>query len=255
MSLSYTMQGQGKIPVIVVHDWSSDCQSYAALEPYLMQDATYCFVDLRGYGGSKTIAGAFTLQEAAEDIIDVAKRQGWARFHFVGHSMSGMLGLYMAAMYSDVVSSVVALSPVAPCGMPDMDEEIFGFLQTVAAGSVDSAKQAIDMMSGGRYDQTWAAKKVEHWYRCSVPEARAGYLKMFVGSNFKDKAKKVDLPVLIMCGEYDLPTHQKPYLQEQMADGYPGAEFLTLKECAHYPMQEIPAMLATCLNRWISKVA
>jgi pimeloyl-ACP methyl ester carboxylesterase len=63
-----------------------------AMTPYLTPDQfTYVFADLRGYGASRRIAGDYSLEEAAGDVIALADRFGWKAFSLVGYSMTGLV--------------------------------------------------------------------------------------------------------------------------------------------------------------------
>lgn len=62
---------------------------------------TFAFVDPRGYGRSRGRPGAFTLEEAAADVLALADALGWARFAVVGHSMSALVALHLAQHHAD----------------------------------------------------------------------------------------------------------------------------------------------------------
>ena len=53
-------------------------------------------VDLRGYGRSRGRTGAFTLEEAAADVLALGDALGLTRFAVVGHSMSPLVALHLA---------------------------------------------------------------------------------------------------------------------------------------------------------------
>src|SRR5207237_464893 len=69
---------------------------------------TYAFLDIRGYGNSRQIAGEFTIGEVAADAIALADQLGWHEFHVVGHSMGGKAAQKVAMDAGARVQSVEA---------------------------------------------------------------------------------------------------------------------------------------------------
>jgi pimeloyl-ACP methyl ester carboxylesterase len=89
--IGHELIGRGPTRVVVLHGWLGDHAIWAPTYPFLDRDAfTYAFVDYRGYGASRALAGAHTMQEIAADAIALADHLGWRDFAAVGHSMGGM---------------------------------------------------------------------------------------------------------------------------------------------------------------------
>ena len=64
--------------LIVMNDWVSDTSSWQPVRPYLDgQRQSWAFVDLRGYGRSRDLAGRYTQEEPARDVLAVADHLGW----------------------------------------------------------------------------------------------------------------------------------------------------------------------------------
>ena len=101
MTLGHDLVGTGPTPVIVTNDWLCDTSTWDGARPYLDRARfTYAFADLRGYGRSRDRSGAFTLVEAAADVLDLATALGWPRFAIVGHSMSTLVAVHLACRSS-----------------------------------------------------------------------------------------------------------------------------------------------------------
>jgi pimeloyl-ACP methyl ester carboxylesterase len=63
-----------------MNDWICDTSTWDAARPYLdTATFTWLFADLRGYGRSRALAGTFTIEEAAADVIALADavRRSW----------------------------------------------------------------------------------------------------------------------------------------------------------------------------------
>lgn len=110
--LGHGRAGAGERPVVVLHEWLADQRNYALLHPWLDGAAfTYRFVDLRGYGLSCEMAGAYSAAEAAGDVLRLMSVLGHRRFDIVGHSMSGMIAQRIALDAPDRVGRMVLISP------------------------------------------------------------------------------------------------------------------------------------------------
>lgn len=96
--------------------------------------------------------------------------------------------------------------------------------------------------------------KVKRWRDTSTAEARAGYLTMFVKSNILAKVKGISTPILVICTSEDHEDLRKAAAESTFGKWYPNAEILEISNSGHSPMQEVPASLATAINRYLSKI-
>jgi pimeloyl-ACP methyl ester carboxylesterase len=86
MTSSLVSIGSGDHHVLAVHGWFGPARGWGSLPDFLDRSTcTYAFTDLRGYGGRKQVAGEFTIEEAAADVIVLADELGWDRFSVIAH--------------------------------------------------------------------------------------------------------------------------------------------------------------------------
>jgi pimeloyl-ACP methyl ester carboxylesterase len=82
--IAHKQIGSGKEKVLVMHHWMGDSTSYDSMLPYLnTDDYTYVFVDLRGYGRSKEMQGAYSVEEASADAMKLIDSLAWNKFRQV----------------------------------------------------------------------------------------------------------------------------------------------------------------------------
>jgi 3-oxoadipate enol-lactonase len=62
--------------------------------------------DTRGHGRSDAPAGAYTLEQLADDVKGLFDHLGLRRAHFVGLSMGGMIGQTFALKYPGIFQSL-----------------------------------------------------------------------------------------------------------------------------------------------------
>jgi pimeloyl-ACP methyl ester carboxylesterase len=87
-TMPHALHGDGPAKVIAIHGWLSDRHAFDALVPLLDRSAfTVAIPDIRGYGEAMDVAGEFTIDEIARDVLELADALGWQDFAVVGHSM------------------------------------------------------------------------------------------------------------------------------------------------------------------------
>lgn len=250
--LGHELFGSGSEKVIVFHDWMGDSANYEAVRPWLDGAAyTYAFADVRGYGLSKGLDGAFNSDEIAADTQRLADHLGWRRFHLVGHSMNGMAGfktLMRDWAGARRIKSFVAVTPVTPDGYPASDEDR-AFL-SAAITDDETAVAAFGALTGGKLNGRWGAGKMRRNRTTSRSAVLEGYYDMWLGEDFAAElaAAKVETPVLVIGGRNDLPGFQEDYYGKTLAQWLPAVQFAYIENAGHYPMHETPVLFATLLE-------
>lgn len=199
--LGHGVYGQGREKVLVFHDWMGDSSIYEPILPYLDLDSfTYVLAELRGYGRSRDLPGAYSVEEVAADAFRLADQLGWKRFHVVGHSMSGMVVQRMAVddWTSDEkrLKSVVAITPVSADGYP-ADEGTKQFLWDLIHRR-DLSEQGFSMLTGLRLLPAWGRIRTDRHFQTSTEEALKGYYRMWLETDLSPDVRKakVGTPVL-----------------------------------------------------------
>lgn len=252
-TISYEIYGNGPETIFILHDWFNDKSSYETIRPYLNTGFyKFVFVDLRGYGASKNITGSCTLEEAAQDVIAIADKIGAKQFHLVGHSMSGQIAQYIPTEAPERAKSIVAICPVPACGSP-APLDIKEYLMNVTKGDIDQGKQIVHFMTQNRYHDFFAERKTLNWFNCSSPHARAAYLNMFCETDVQALVKGQNIPILVICGEFDAPAHNKKRMEETILKDFKNAT-LVIVPSGHYPMDECPVILAAEMDKFWKSV-
>lgn len=251
-SIGYTQLGNGTEHVLVLHDWNGDHTNYDPIVPYLDGVTfTYAFVDLRGYGKSKAIAGDYTVREIALDCLRLADTLGWQRFHVIGHSMTGMATQRVAADAPSRIKSAIAVCPISAAGSPAPAEAVRFFASTTRDD--DAFRRLIKFVSGGLSEQ-WVEAKLRQNRASVAPECRAGYLDMFTKTHFVDEVRGLATPFLVVIGDKD-PGLDEAAMTNTFLAWHPNAELLTITNCGHYPMQQCPPYFATIIENYLRQHA
>lgn len=110
--ISYlTLGDAGGDPVVLVHGFGGDKNSWLFVQQPLAEDATVHALDLPGHGASAKDVGDGTLATLTETVVGFLDALGIERAHLVGHSLGGAVVAAVARSTPDRVASLTLLAP------------------------------------------------------------------------------------------------------------------------------------------------
>lgn len=251
MAIGHTLYGKGPEKVVVLHGWFSDHTVYDAITPWL--DATrftFAFMDVRGYGQSKTIEGAHTIPEMGQDAFDLAESLGWDKFHAVGHSMSGKAVQWMAREHPEKLKSVVGITPVPAIAIP-MDDAAMDLFSN-AWQQPENRATIIGMTTGDRLGEIWSGTLAESSRAQSTPEAFRDYFHAWQGEDHSAGMQGLKTPWLAIVGKHD-GAISADAMEQTTLTWFDAAEMELFDDAGHYPMLESPPHLAKSLQDFLAK--
>jgi pyruvate dehydrogenase E2 component (dihydrolipoamide acetyltransferase) len=121
-------------PLVLVHGFGSDLNSWRPLVASLQSSRPILGVDLPGHGRSR-LSGQNCLDDLAAALLETLAREGVDRAHLIGHSLGGAVAAAAAAQARLDIRSLMLLSP-AGLG-PDMNGAfVSGFLRATSEASL-----------------------------------------------------------------------------------------------------------------------
>ncbi len=250
--IGHELFGSGAARVMFMNDWLCDTSTWQSARAFLdVGRFTFAFVDLRGYGRSRERAGAFTLEEAAADLLALADALGWRRFAVVGHSMSSLIALHLGQHHADRIERVVAVTPPPPAGF-GADEATLSALRGLALAEDAGRLAFFEQQLGSRLSPRWAHYKAERWRATADPVAAAGYVAMFAKDGLPDRSARITLPVLAITGEQDAPPMRREAVLRGLGPLCDELVVTPLVDSGHYPMQELPPLTVALVERFLA---
>jgi pyruvate dehydrogenase E2 component (dihydrolipoyllysine-residue acetyltransferase) len=110
-SISYLTLGEGGEPVVLVHGFGGDKNSWLFVQQPLAEDRAVTALDLPGHGASDKDVGDGSLDTLAGVVIGLLDAVGIGPVHLVGHSLGGAVIAAVAKAAPDKVASLTLLAP------------------------------------------------------------------------------------------------------------------------------------------------
>ncbi len=249
MAIGYDTFGRGAHKVIVLHGWFGDQSfmkpTYDALSP---DEFTYVFPAYRGYGASRDLAGAYTVEEIAADVRELIDNLGFDKVSLIGHSMGGKFIQRVPVYAPGRVRRMVALTPVPAAAVP-FDEQGWG-LFSGAAEAIGNRRAILDFTTGSRLSAAWLDHMAQaSWDNCTK-QAFAAYLLAWAKTDFHQDVIGSEIPIKVIVGQYDGAINEET-MRATFLQWYKHAELEVIDNAGHYPMNETPVALATSIEAFL----
>jgi pyruvate dehydrogenase E2 component (dihydrolipoamide acetyltransferase) len=245
-------KGQG-LPIVLLHGFTADSQSWAPLEKALGPERPLIRIDLPGHGKSpkRQVRSFKDLSRMIVEAFDEATRDVEA-VHIIGHSLGAALALALADLRGRRVAS---LTLIAPAGLgPEIDAAALAGI--VRASRVESLapwlRRLTATLQGISDDYAKAAMRLRMdpaLRACQADMTQALFPDGVQAFDLRPALQRVECPMQILWGRSD---HIVPPNHGIVADG----EFALhlLSGAGHIPQMECPDRVAKITNRLIIAV-
>ena len=222
--LSVATAGDGSAHrLLLVHGFTGAKEDFTEwLDPLASIGWEAAAVDLRGHGVSMKPDGldSYGFEILADDLVDVADGLGWDRFALLGHSMGGMVAQLVALSPAGLRLSGLVLMDTAHGPVERIERQVVELACAIVANAgMPALIETRDALQReGRLPLTTAAQQRVLLERpgheefntrkmlATAPDAyRSLAMTMFDQADRLEALSRLDLPVLVMVGEEDLP--------------------------------------------------
>src|SRR5271167_3723637 len=199
--LYFDLTGPEDGPVVcITHSLASDGGSWAEQMPALLQGGFRVLrLDMRGHGGSDPVTGDYTMNQLAGDVANVLDALGFARVHYIGLSIGGMIGQAFALEYRQKLISALWCDTLL--ASPPRAADIWGprikavreahSLESIAEASMDRyLSPAFQAKNPGRW------KQLRDTVVGTTPQGYLGCSAAILDFDFVPRLPSLQLPVL-----------------------------------------------------------
>jgi 3-oxoadipate enol-lactonase len=255
INVNYTLDGPAGAPVVTLsHSLATDLSMWQPQVKALAARYRVLAYDTRGHGGTDAPAGAYSLEQLAEDAWALLRALGIARTHWVGLSMGGMIGqtlalsspgLFLSLSLCDTSSRVPAeakpvwqerIKTAETQGMEPIVEPTLG--RWFTAPFRERRKDVID--------------RVAAMIRATNPRGYAGCCHAISALDLTNRLSAIKMPTLIVVGEEDqgTPVAASRAIHAQIA----GSELQIIKSASHLSNLEQPEAFTAALTTFLARV-
>lgn len=248
----WRMQGREGAPVILLlHGIGTDHSLFDPIVPLLIEDFRLLRIDHRGHGASDATPGDYSLDLMAGDVLAVMAAAGTPKALLCGVSLGGMVGMEFACSAPQHFNGMILA-----CTSPDVREFFVERVKAVrqarsTAGIVDASMNAL-MSPGWRDAHPGYVDGARHALANMPVDGYAGCGAAIRDMNVLDRLGTVQLPVLVLAGEQDMPT---PFAGhgDKIAAAIPGATTAMLPT-GHWACVEEPELFARQIRDFAARL-
>lgn len=247
--LHVSARGQGAPDVLLLHGWVVSGEVWRpVLDRWPDTGAGRLIaVDLRGTGWSGKPPTGYTCDDHARDVCALIDALELRDLVLVGHSMGGQIAQRVALERPASLARLVLVCPVPASGAPMPDAQIAAL--HALGGHEQGVRQVISMLMVRDVDPA----ALDRLVLAASATSRAAYHEAFDAwrtADFGARLAGVTTPTTVIAAERDaaLPPD---VVRATTADRIPGAAYLELPECGHYPQLEAPDLLTRVLREQV----
>lgn len=254
LTLSYTEQGQGSGPALVLLPGPTDSwRSYEPVLKVISPSIRTIAVSQRGHGDSDKPVTGYRVEDFAADVVPMLDALGIQQAVLAGHSGSCLVVRRVAMERPDRIAGLVLeASPTTLRGHP----EFKAFVESVVCGLEDpiSPEFARSFVVDTSSDEVEA--EVIDWLVGELLKVPARvWHETFAGLLHYDdlgELQRITAPTMLIWGDADQIVGRE--MQDQLAELLPGGELLVYAGMGHTPRWEDPSRFATDVADFVERL-
>ena len=253
--------GSGDKTIIFAPGFGCDQRMWRYVTPLFEQE--YRMITFDYVGAGKTDLRCYDparyshLSGYAQDVIDILAALELQNVIFIGHSVSGMIGLLASIQDPKYFERLIMLGP-SPCFQNDPPEYEGGFEMSALEGLIELMEK--NYIQWANYlapiimqnaDRPELAGELEESFCSTDPKIAINFAKAtFLSDNRKELPKATVPSLILQCAEDAIAPRQ---VGEYMYRHMPGSEIRFMEATGHCPHLSHPEETAALIKEYLSK--
>jgi pimeloyl-ACP methyl ester carboxylesterase len=253
--------GDGPV-VLWIHGLSANWQSWLLNIPALMGTYRCVALDLPGFGASAMPPGEVTITGYAACVDAVCEALGIGAASVVGHSMGGFVGTELALQFPTRVERLVLVSAAGLSQETVRREPVLAVGRLLASGAAHAAAyqdtvvrrprlRRLALQGIVRYPERLSPALIAELFQGAGKPGFLPALDALMTYSYRDRLSRIEVPVLIVWGEYDM------LVPVADADEYvrligPNARRVIFEDTGHAPSFERPTRFNALLAEFLA---
>ncbi|MBL7923243.1 MAG: alpha/beta fold hydrolase [Bacteroidia bacterium] len=245
VTLHHRIMGEGK-PFLIFHGLFGMSDNWQSFGRQLAGHGYQVILaDLRNHGHSAH-ASAHTYPAMAADIAGLINELQLEQAIVLGHSMGGKATLRVLCDYPGLIQKAVIVD-IAPWAYPVHHREILDALRRVHPQSLRSRTEAESILRENIHDQGTRQFLLKNLYRKEDGTLDWRFNLAVIDAQIEEVGEAswpetpVQTPVLFVKG--DKSAYIDPYRMNEILQGYPKAELVSIPGAGHWVHADQPALL------------
>ena len=256
IGVHYTLDGPVSAPVLTLsHSLATDLSMWDAQMSTLTARYRVLRYDTRGHGGTDAPAGAYSLEQLADDARALLQALGIAKTHWCGLSMGGMIGQTVVLKTPEIFSSLILCDTSSR--VPAEARPLWG--ERIKTAQTQGMEPLVEPTIGRWFTAPFIQQRkdviegVRAMIRRTPPQGYAGCCHAISQLDLTGKLDAIKLPTLIVVGEEDqgTPVAASRAIQERVN----GSQLQVLKSASHLSNIEQPEAFTATLTRFLAQQA
>ncbi|MBF2020262.1 MAG: alpha/beta hydrolase [Hydrococcus sp. C42_A2020_068] len=248
ITMTYTRQGRGETPFLLLHGFDSSLLEFRRLMPLLVQARETWAVDLLGFGFTERLPGlSFSSAEIKAHLYYFWKTLIQQPVILVGASMGGATAIDFTLAYPEAVKKLILLDSAGLSNSPMAGKLMFPPLDYWATEFLRNPRVRQNISRAAYYDKSFASRDAQlcaalHLNCPGWREALIAFTKSGGYGNFSTQLSQIQQSSLILWGKCDRILGTKAAMQfEQLL---PDSQLVWIENCGHVPHLEQPQITA-----------
>ncbi|MFE4712661.1 alpha/beta fold hydrolase [Paenibacillus sp. NPDC056722] len=229
LELFYEKMGNGDNIIFLHSGYSRGILAFAGQMLDFQKKYTCYFPDFRGHGRTRCESLEWSTPQIVDDILQFMTQLDIPKAHFIGYSLGGNVGLYLAVNHPERVISLTTIGTSGFCDPSGVEE--FEPEWIIERGLHDTINQMIE-----RHEEAHKGNW-EEFMRQSSQDWRL-YPQLT-----EDQLRSIECPSLFITGEHDQYVGEERV--KHLASLVKGSHYLVVPNGSHRPhmVRENPALV------------
>jgi|CXWL01.1.fsa_nt_gi 3-oxoadipate enol-lactonase len=254
IKIAFTDEGQG-LPVVFLHGFPLNRTMWTPQVERLATRFRVITIDLRGHGESEAPLWHYSMEQFADDLIGVLDHLAIEQAALVGLSMGGYVLFSCVRRYPHRIKALIFCDTRAGADTLEGRAARFSMAQIAyrrGAGAIaDLMLPKLLAPSTSTTNPSLVDRVRAMISRTEISGIAGDLMAMAARPDSTEMLETIRVPTLVIAGEQDAAS--PPAEVKKIADGIPGAQFVTIPEAGHLPNLEQPERFNTLLEKFLAE--
>lgn len=255
--------GSSENPIVFAHGLGCDQTMWKDVAPAFEARHQIVLFDLIGFGNSDKSCFSYeryqSLNDYADDCLEVVEHSCSEPVIFVGHSVSAMIGILAAIKRPDLFRQLILIGP-SPRYVNDGEtysggfdkEDIEGLIEAMRSNYLGWAKQLAPLIMGNP-DRPELADTLHKSFCRTNPDMAQHFAALTFWSDNRIDLVNAHTPALVMQCSQDVIAPEA--VGKYVAANMPNATFVQLKATGHCPHVSHPAEVIDEIKNYVGSTS